>query len=75
MVPDYVFYLDIEPKDAYRRIKDNGISFWEAGLDVKNTNSTEKKFLEFQNNVRKEFLRHSKEWGFTVLDANENFQI
>ncbi len=70
-VPDLVIMLDVPPGVSLRRITGSReISYYEAGLDVLNTNDKEAAYLEFQTKVRAEMLDLMKAVGGIVIDGN-----
>lgn len=70
-VPDLVIMLDVPPGVSLRRITGSReISYYEAGLDVLNSNDKEASYLEFQTKVRAEMLDLMKAVGGIVIDGN-----
>jgi dTMP kinase len=70
-VPDLVIMLDVPPGVSLRRITGSReISYYEAGLDVLNTNDKKAAYLEFQTKVRAEMLELMKAVGGIVIDGN-----
>ena len=70
-VPDLVIMLDVPPGVSLRRITGSReISYYEAGLDVLNSNDKEAAYLEFQTKVRAEMLDLMNAVGGIVIDGN-----
>jgi len=78
IVPDIVFYLQANPEILLHRAfaKYGKLDYWESGMDVHLSTDIIKSFLKYHALLKKEFDYMADEYGFFVLNGEENiFQI
>ncbi len=74
-VPDVVFYLRVPPAVTQQRVPSTpvkAIDRYEAGLDLGLSADPAESFQMYQQRVFDEFERLSREYGFTVVDGDED---
>ncbi len=75
--PELILYFDLDPSKALERRQNRDareITYWEAGCDCFSYRSIEENFLEFQSQVRKQFLNFKNSPGFHILNADQSIQ-
>lgn len=70
LVPDLVFYLDINVDDLVHRVLNSkGFDYWESGMDVDFGHDLFESFTNYQTAIIREFRRIAAEYRFRVVDA------
>jgi dTMP kinase len=70
LVPDRVFYLDIETPQLLRRVlSSGGLGNWEAGPNYAGDGGAYANFERYQTQLSDEFRRLAKRNAFTTVDA------
>jgi dTMP kinase len=73
IAPHLVFYLKIDPDALARRVLEGGgISYWEAGMDMKSGDDIYDSFRSYQRLMLKEYAAMTNEFGFRVLDGRKS---
>lgn len=70
LVPDRVFYLDIEvPQLLPRVLSSHGFDYWESGRDYLGGDDVYASFVRYQTELLAEFRGLAGRHGFTTVDA------
>jgi dTMP kinase len=73
--PDIVFYLKANVPTLVKRVlKGRGFDYWESGMDVHFADNLYDSFVKYQTQLIRQFDLMSKEFGFTVINANRSAQ-
>jgi len=74
LVPDAVFYLQVEPQELVLRNfeKNATLDYWESGMDLGLARGMFESFLAYQGLLQREFARIQKRYGFQIVDANRD---
>lgn len=72
LVPDAVFYLQVEPEVLVQRTlqKSPSLDYWESGMDLGLSRDMFTSFLKFQKLMVTEFRRMQKVYGFDMVNGN-----
>ncbi len=72
IVPDLVFYLDVEPAELVHRVfqKNASLDYYEAGMDIGFSDDMYESFILYQRKMVKEFRGMEKRYGLIPIDAN-----
>ncbi|MEO6784679.1 MAG: thymidylate kinase, partial [Chthoniobacteraceae bacterium] len=75
LVPDAVFYLQVDPEELVLRNfeKNATLDYWESGMDLGLSRDMFESFLIYQGLIQRAFSRMQKRHGFTIIDANRGF--
>jgi dTMP kinase len=73
LLPDLTFFFKSRLEVSLQRILDNRpqLKYFEAGMDLKLSVDPYESFRIFQGRILDEYLAMSKEFNFTVIDANQ----
>ena len=69
---DYIYLLDIEPEECFKRRSDykpSELGAHEVGKEDKGESNLDK-FVRYQSMVRSRFIDFGKKYGFVVVDTN-----
>jgi dTMP kinase len=73
--PDLVIYLRADIQHLVERmVHGRGFDYWESGMDVRFADNLYDSFLRYQTRILEEYDRLTKEYGFSVVDANRSVQ-
>jgi dTMP kinase len=74
MIPDLVFYLDVEPTELVHRVfqKLASLDYYEAGMDMGLSDDMYESFIVYQARMVKEFRGMEKRYGLVPIDANRS---
>jgi len=86
--PDAVFYMRVNIEDLIPRVINSqkfqkrywedesgeGMDYWESGMDLRLGEDLYDSFIEYQENILKEFDKMTSEFEFQVIDAARNFE-
>lgn len=72
MVPDLVFYLDVDPYNLVHRVfeKRQSLDYYESGADMGLSDDVFKSFIEYQQRLAREFDRLKKKYGLVGINGN-----
>lgn len=72
IIPDLVFYLDVEPTELFHRIfqKYSGLDYYESGADLAPGKDLYDSFVLYQRKIAMEFRKMEKTYSLTPIDAN-----
>lgn len=72
LVPDAVFYLNVEPEALIQRTlqKSPSLDYWESGMDLGLSRDMFTSFMKFQKLMQAEFKRMQKVYGFDIINGN-----
>ncbi len=72
MIPDLVFYLDVEPTELVHRVfqKLASLDYYESGMDMGLSDEMYESFTIYQARMVKEFRGMEKRYGLVPIDAN-----
>ncbi len=72
MVPDLVFYLDVDPYNLVHRVfeKRQSLDYYESGADMGIYDDVFKSFIAYQQRLAREFEHLKKKYGLTPVDGN-----
>ncbi|MEO7191610.1 MAG: thymidylate kinase [Vicinamibacterales bacterium] len=75
IAPHLVFYLKIDADALARRVLEaSGISYWEAGMDMKSGDDIYDSFRTYQRQLLREYAAMSDEFGFRVIDGRKSIK-
>ena len=71
LVPDAVFYLNVEPEILVERnfAKNQSLDYWESGMDLGLSRDMFDSFLQYQGRVAAKFKELQATYGFTIIDG------
>ena len=71
LVPDAVFYLNVEPEELVERnfAKNQSLDYWESGMDLGLSRDMFDSFLQYQGRVAAKFKELQATYGFTIVDG------
>src|SRR5271168_2055005 len=74
LVPDAVFYLEVEPEELVERnfAKNQSLDYWESGMDLGLSRDMFDSFLQYQGRVAAKFKDLQATYGFTILDGRRS---
>lgn len=77
LLPDITFFFKSKLEVSLQRILDNRpqLKYFEAGMDLDLSPDPYESFRLFQGRILDEYLAMSKEFEFTVIDANQGIEI
>lgn len=72
MVPDLVFYLDVDPYNLVHRVfeKRQSLDYYESGADIGISDDVFKSFIAYQRRLAREFEHLKKKYGLASIDGN-----
>jgi dTMP kinase len=72
VVPDRVFYLDVDPETQIDRVfhKGSTLDYYESGLDLGLSDDMLTSFIEYQRLLREKFRRLIDRYHLTVVNGN-----
>ena len=76
VVPDLVFYLDVEPEELVHRVfqKNAYLDYYESGADMGLSEDMFESFLKYQAMIAKEFRRMQKRYNLVIINGNRSVQ-
>ena len=76
VVPDLVFYLDVEPEELVHRVfqKNAYLDYYESGADMGLSEDMFESFLKYQAMIAKEFRRMQKRYNLVIINGNRPVQ-
>src|SRR5262245_17797282 len=74
LVPDAVFYLQVEPEVLIHRAfqKSPTLDYWESGMDLGLSRDMYTSFIKFQKLMQAEFKRMRSDYGFDIVNGNRS---
>lgn len=74
IVPDLVFYLDVEPEELVRRVfqKNTFLDYYESGADLGLSDDMYESFMIYQRMIAKEFRRMQKCYNLVLVNGNRS---
>jgi dTMP kinase len=74
LVPDAVFYLQVDPQELVLRNFEKNVSldYWESGMDLGLSRDMFDSFLAYQGLLQREFARIQKRYGFQIVNADRD---
>lgn len=74
LIPDIVFYLQVEPKLLVERNleKTFTLNYWESGMDLGISDSIFDSFIKYQLKIQTEFLKMKKQYQFQLINGNRS---
>jgi dTMP kinase len=72
VVPDLVFYLDVNPYELFHRVfrKYEALDYYESGADIGLSEDLFDSFVIYQRKMAKEFRLMEKRYGLIPIDGN-----
>ncbi len=72
LVPDAVYYLQVEPRRLVLRTFEKGatLDYWESGMDLGLSRDMFESFLAYQTMLQREFAQMQHRHSFEIIDAN-----
>jgi len=72
--PDAVFYFEVAPEELAKRNfrKNTTLDYWEAGMDIQRSGNMYESFLDYQTKLQRVFRDLQVEYGFDIIDGNED---
>lgn len=72
LVPDLVFYLDVEPEELVHRVfqKNAYLDYYESGADMGLSDDMFESFLIYQRMIAKEFRKMQKRYNLVIINGN-----
>ncbi len=73
MVPDLVFYLDVDPFKLVHRVfaKHHQLDYYESGSDMGHSDDMFESFIMYQRKLAREFEFLKKKYNLTSIDGNK----
>jgi dTMP kinase len=74
LVPDAVFYLNVEPEVLVERnfAKNQSLDYWESGMDLGLSRDMFDSFMQYQGLVAARFKELQATYGFTMVDGQRS---
>jgi dTMP kinase len=74
IIPDLVFYLDVNPTKLVHRVfeKNSSLDYYESGADMGLSDDMFESFLKYQAMLGKEFRHMQKKYGLVHIDGNRS---
>jgi dTMP kinase len=74
LVPDLVFYLDVEPLKLIHRVfeKRQSLDYYESGADLGLSDDMYKSFILYQSKLAKEFYNLKELYDLITIDGNKS---
>jgi len=74
LVPDAVFYLNVEPEELVERTfaKNQSLDYWESGMDLGLSRDMFDSFLQYQGLVAAKFKELQAIYGFNMVDGRRS---
>lgn len=74
LVPDLVFYLDVEPEELVHRVfqKNAYLDYYESGADMGLSDDMFESFLIYQRMIAKEFRRMKNRYNLLIINGNRS---
>jgi dTMP kinase len=74
LVPDAVFYLNVEPEVLVERnfAKNQSLDYWESGMDLGLSRDMFDSFLQYQARVAAKFKELQATYGFTIINGRRS---
>jgi dTMP kinase len=72
IVPDLVFYLDVEPEELVHRVfqKNTFLDYYESGADLGLSDDMYESFMIYQRMIAKQFRNMQKRYNLTIVNGN-----
>ena len=72
LVPDLVFYLDVEPEELVHRVfkKNAYLDYYESGVDMGLSDDMFESFLMYQRMIAREFRRMKKRYNLLIINGS-----
>ena len=72
LVPDLVFYLDVEPEELVHRVfqKNAYLDYYESGTDMGLSDDMFESFLIYQRMIAKEFRKMQRRYNLVIINGN-----
>ncbi len=72
IVPDLVFYLDVEPEELVHRVfqKNTFLDYYESGADLGLSDDMYESFMIYQRMIAKQFRVMQKRYDLTIVNGN-----
>lgn len=72
MVPDLVFYLDVDPYNLVHRVfeKRQSLDYYESGADLGLSDDVFESFIAYQKRLAREFEHLKKKYGLAGINGN-----
>jgi dTMP kinase len=76
LVPDLVFYLDVDPFKLVHRVfeKKSSLDYYESGADLALSDDMFESFIIYQRKLAKEFVTMQKKYGLIPIDGNRTIE-
>ncbi len=72
--PDAVFYLRASVDTLVSRmVHGRGLNYWESGMDMNLADNLYDSFTLYQSRMQEQFETLASQYGFTVIDADQEF--
>ena len=74
MVPDLVFYLDVDPYNLVHRVfeKRQSLDYYESGADLGLSDDVFESFIAYQRRLAREFEHLKKKYGLVGINGNRS---
>lgn len=72
IVPDLVFYLDVEPEELVHRVfqKKTFLDYYESGADLGLSDDMYESFMVYQRMIAREFRNMQKRFNLNIINGN-----
>jgi dTMP kinase len=72
IVPDLVFYLDVEPEELVHRVfqKNTFLDYYESGADLGLSDDMYESFMIYQRMIAKQFRNMQKRYNLMIINGN-----
>jgi dTMP kinase len=74
LVPDAVFYLNVEPEELVERnfAKNQSLDYWESGMDLGLSRDMFDSFMQYQARVAAKFKELQSTYAFNIIDGRRS---
>jgi dTMP kinase len=76
VVPDVVFYIDVDPNELVHRVfqKNTFLDYYESGADLGLSDDMYESFILYQRLIAKEFRRMQRRYNLLIINGNRSVQ-
>jgi dTMP kinase len=74
IVPDSVYFIMASARNLVERTLtiNRSLDYWESGMDIGISRDWYESFMRYQRNLRIEYNKLQKKYGFDIIDANRS---
>lgn len=74
IIPDSVYFIMASARNLVERTLtiNRSLDYWESGMDIGISRDWYESFMRYQRNLRMEYNKLQKKYGFDIIDANRS---